>query len=198
MKVAAFEEARDLRNIKVGEIIESLQICQISINDRAEKKNKGITFVSNTQEERGHDDKKESMQDVKALLGEKVNNFLKNLDIKWKTDVQDMRSDIISQNKEKNEDNPKSGKGAQCFQCEGFGYIKDECITFPKNQKKGLSIFWSDFLITYFGKYEPEGESSEEDITGEELAFSYKLFLTKWGETCMKVKNEKKTISDLF
>lgn len=38
------------------------------MNERAEKKNKYIVFVSNTQKERSHDDKVESMSDDIALL----------------------------------------------------------------------------------------------------------------------------------
>lgn len=47
IKITAIEEALDLISIKVDELIGSLQTFEISINDRFEKKNKGITFVYN-------------------------------------------------------------------------------------------------------------------------------------------------------
>lgn len=48
MKVTAIEEAQDLSNMKVDELIDSLQTFEIAISDRPEKKNKKITFVSNS------------------------------------------------------------------------------------------------------------------------------------------------------
>lgn len=44
------EEAQDLSKIKFDELISSLQIFKMAINDKFEKKNKSITFVSNIEE----------------------------------------------------------------------------------------------------------------------------------------------------
>lgn len=44
MKVSAIKEAQDLRNIKVDELISSLQTFEMFINERSEKKNKGVAF----------------------------------------------------------------------------------------------------------------------------------------------------------
>lgn len=64
-----------------------------------EKKDKGIAFVSNIEEEGSRDDKEESLLDVMALLGKKFNNSWKYLDTKWRTNVQDKISNISPQNK---------------------------------------------------------------------------------------------------
>lgn len=55
MKVTTIEEAQDFINIKVDELIGSLQIFEMRINDLSEKKSKCIAFVSNT--EGNHTDK---------------------------------------------------------------------------------------------------------------------------------------------
>lgn len=55
MKVTAIEETQDLSSIKVDELINSLKTFEMSINDRLEKKNKGITFFYNS--EANHSDK---------------------------------------------------------------------------------------------------------------------------------------------
>ncbi|XP_057418346.1 uncharacterized protein LOC130712533 [Lotus japonicus] len=47
MKVTAIDEAQDISSVKVDELIGSLQTFEMSINDRSEKKNRSITFVSN-------------------------------------------------------------------------------------------------------------------------------------------------------
>lgn len=59
MKVVIIEEAQDLSSIKVDELIGSFQTFEMSINDISEKKNKGITRVSNS--EGNHSDKEESI-----------------------------------------------------------------------------------------------------------------------------------------
>jgi len=51
MKVTTNEEAQDIKNIKVDELIRSLQTFELAINDRCEKKKKNIYFISNTDEE---------------------------------------------------------------------------------------------------------------------------------------------------
>lgn len=49
MKVTIIEEGQDLSSIKDIELICSLQTFEMSINERSKKKNKWITFVSNTE-----------------------------------------------------------------------------------------------------------------------------------------------------
>jgi hypothetical protein len=48
MKVTAIEEAQDISSMKVEELIGSLLTFELAINERSEKKNKSITFNSNT------------------------------------------------------------------------------------------------------------------------------------------------------
>lgn len=61
----------------------------------------------------------------------------------------------------------------------------------------GLPIIWSNFddesdgenannVITYYGKYEAESESTDEYMTNEKLAADYRFFLTKWEEACIR------------
>src|ERR1044072_7891724 len=44
MKVTAIEEAQDIASMQVDELIGSLQTFELSLNDKAEKKNKSIAF----------------------------------------------------------------------------------------------------------------------------------------------------------
>ena len=50
MKVTAIEEAQDINNMKVDELMGSLQTFKLAINEKAEKK-KSITLVSNQGED---------------------------------------------------------------------------------------------------------------------------------------------------
>jgi len=84
MKVSTIEEAQGISNVKVNELIRSLQTFELAVYDRPEKKNKNITFISNTNEEdvqcEKHTD--ESISDAIVLVGWKFNKVLKRMDNK--------------------------------------------------------------------------------------------------------------------
>lgn len=82
MKVTTIEKAQDLSSIKVDEVISSLQIFEMALNDMYEKKNKSINFVSNTEE--NEDQGEESLSGAIALVGRKFNKALRRLDRKWR------------------------------------------------------------------------------------------------------------------
>lgn len=44
MKLTTIEEVQDLSNIKVDELIDSLQTFEITINEKSENKNKSISL----------------------------------------------------------------------------------------------------------------------------------------------------------
>ena len=79
MKVTAIEEAQDISAMQVDGLIGSLQTFKMTLNDRSEKKNKSIAFVSNTEEE----DEGSKMElagefsDALALVGRKLNKAFK-------------------------------------------------------------------------------------------------------------------------
>lgn len=94
MKVNVIEEAQDLSNIKVDELIGSLKTFEMSINERSQKKNNGIIFVSNTEEVTSQGFKEESLADDIAFPGKKFNKKLEYLDRKWRTNVLGKRSNV--------------------------------------------------------------------------------------------------------
>jgi len=49
MKVTTIKEAQDISNAKVDDLIGSLQNFEITINNKTDKKGKGIAFVSNVE-----------------------------------------------------------------------------------------------------------------------------------------------------
>jgi len=84
MKVTAIEEAQDISNMKVDELIGSLQTFELAINDRCEKKKKNIDFVSNTDEEDVKCDMvtDESILNAFVRLGREFNKVLEMIDKK--------------------------------------------------------------------------------------------------------------------
>ena len=69
MKVTAIEEAQDINNMKVDELVGSLQTFEIAISDKFEKKNKVIAFVSNTEEGQVDLDTDEGLSNTIVFLG---------------------------------------------------------------------------------------------------------------------------------
>ncbi|PNX65989.1 gag-protease polyprotein, partial [Trifolium pratense] len=51
MKVTAMEEAKDISQMKLNELVGSLQTYESAANERIEKKNKSIDFSSKNDEE---------------------------------------------------------------------------------------------------------------------------------------------------
>ena len=96
MKVTAIEEAQDICNMKVDELIGSLQTFEMGLCENVEKKNKSIAFVSNTEEdsEEGNIGGDESISEAIAMLGRQFNKFIKKIDQKGGPNVKNILSDI--------------------------------------------------------------------------------------------------------
>jgi len=112
MKVTTIEESQDICNMKVDELVGSLQTFEMAIIDRSEKKNKSITFVCNTNDEEVQCDMKtdEGISDAIVLLGKQFKKVLKRMDRKPRPNVKNMSSHITKNNdfqrKVRNEEKP--------------------------------------------------------------------------------------------
>jgi hypothetical protein len=150
MKVTAIEEAQDVSNMQVEELIGSLQNFELVVDNRSEKKGKGIAFTANTADDEGLEEgmEDENLPEDFVMLGRQFNKILKQVssrsrgngwNIRWNTDRQQ-----ANQKYEKNDEKNSRYKGVQCHECEGYGHIRTECATFLKKQKKGMIVSWSD------------------------------------------------------
>ena len=79
MKVTAIEEAQDISNMKVDELIGSLKNIEIIVNNKTDKKGKFIAFVSNVdaEETQGNHEDDESLSDSIVVLGRQFKRILK-------------------------------------------------------------------------------------------------------------------------
>ncbi|MCI80940.1 gag-pol polyprotein, partial [Trifolium medium] len=61
--------------MKLDELVGSLHTYEVAVNERTEKKNKSIVFVSNAEDEEQQDEMKsnESISDAIVILGEQFN-----------------------------------------------------------------------------------------------------------------------------
>ncbi|KAK2364451.1 hypothetical protein QL285_089320 [Trifolium repens] len=215
MKVTAIEEAHDISTMKMDELVGSLQTFEIVLNDRGDKKNKSIAFVTNTEDDVAESDDEEgdSIADAIAMLGRQFNKVLKRVDHRNRQNGQSIRFDINKQpnnfKKNKPEEESSQNKGVQCHECKGYGHIRSECGTYQKRQKKGLTVSWSDedsdeqgesarHMAAFTGACVTDWDSDEDgDISYEELASTYKELLTRYEEMCRILEKQKKTINKL-
>src|ERR1043165_5862172 len=205
MKVTAIEEAQDICTLKVDELIGSLQTFEMGINDNVDKKNKSIALVSNTEEECKEGDE-EKISEAIAMLGRQFNKLIKRIDPKLRSSVKNIPSNISrtydSNRRSKFEEKGSQSRGIQCHGCEGYGHIRAECPTFLKKQKKGMAVTWSDgdsgseseeeaakLVTALSGVCNSDMDSSDEEVTFEELADTYKKLCIRNGEVCQQ--NEK-------
>src|ERR1044072_8935997 len=90
---------------------------------------------------------------------------------------------------------------------EGYGHIRAECPTFLKKQKKGMAATWSDgdsgsyseeesakLVTALSGVCNSDNDSSDEEVTFEELADTYKKLCIRSVEVCQQNEKQKKLI----
>ncbi|WJX12965.1 hypothetical protein P8452_03412 [Trifolium repens] len=227
MKVTAIEEAQDIANMKVDELVGSLQTFELTLNERGDKKSKSVAFISNDDEEESQtvDEGEESISDALALIGKQFGRVLRRVDRRARQNGQNIRFDINKQqnNVKKTRPEEKSGpvREVQCHECEGYGHVRTECATFLKKQKKGLFVSWFDedseegeesakHVSAMTGVCGPVADSDddvevvyeehsddEENDTYEELLGLYNDLLVRYKEVCRILEKQKKTINQL-
>ncbi|GAU10402.1 hypothetical protein TSUD_421790, partial [Trifolium subterraneum] len=217
MKVIAMEEAQDILTMRVDELIGSLQTYESSVNERIERKNKSIAFVSNAAEEDEEDeqDSGESFSEAIVMLGRQFNKVLRKADKNsWKSaknNASDIMRCIDAQKKSKGGEKSTVNKGIKCHECEGYGHITTECGTYLRKQKKSLVASWSDeeesegekefedakHVRVLTGIVESDTESCDEELTFEELATTYKELCLVSVDKCREIEKLKKINSQL-
>ncbi|MCH83329.1 gag-protease polyprotein, partial [Trifolium medium] len=146
MKVTAVEEANDISEMKVEELIGSLKTFEVAINEKSESKFKSIAFVSNAGDNETKDgDVGDNISDSIALIGKQLNRVIQRMEKKSGTNVKANQLNInkgtSTQKKIREEDQGYQGR-VQCHECEGFGHIKPDCPNFIR--RRALAASWSD------------------------------------------------------
>src|SRR4051812_24428655 len=77
MKVTAIEEAQDINNMKLDELIGSLQTFELSICEHVQKKNKSIAFITNTNDNASNGGNDDNISEAIAMLGKKFTRLIK-------------------------------------------------------------------------------------------------------------------------
>ena len=144
-KVTAIEESKDLDEIKVQELIGSLQTYELSLPNQRKSKSLALKMINERVEGHGSSDKDVVEKDVAYL----AKNFHKFLKFKNSEKFGDKRK-FMSSGKEKKDFKKREGKesqstqGVTCFECNGHGHFKKECPNYLRSKGKVYATTLND------------------------------------------------------
>ena len=163
-KVTTVEESKDLDEIKVQELIGSLQMYKLSLPNQRKSKSLALKTINGKVEAHGSSDKDVVENDVAYL----VKNFRKFLKFKNSEKFGD-KGKFMSYGKEKKDFKKIEGKesqstqGVTCFECNGHDHFKKECPNYLRSKGKVYATILSD---------SDSYTSDSEDSCDEERNFS--------------------------
>ena len=163
-KVTAIEESKDLDEIKVQELIGSLQTYELSLPNQRKSKSLALKTINERVEAHGSSDEDVVEKDV-AYLAKNFRKFLKFTNNGKFSD----KGNFMSSGKENKDFKRREGKesqstqGVTCFECNGHGHFKKECPNYLRSKARVYATTLSDL---------DSSTSDSEDSCDEEGNFS--------------------------
>ena len=163
-KVTTIEQSKDLDEIKVQELIGSLQTYELSLPNQRKSKSLALKMINERIEAHNSSDEDVVEKDVAYL----AKNFQKFLKFKNSGKFGD-KGKFMSSEKEKKDfkrrerNESQSTQGVTCFECNGHGHFKKECPNYLRSKGKAYATTLSDSYSS---------TSDSEDNCDEERSFS--------------------------
>ena len=167
-KVTAIEESKDLYEIKIQELISSLQTYELSLPSQRKSKSLTLKTINERMDAQDSSDENEVEKEV-AYLAKNFHKFLK-----FKRDEKSFKKGKFSNfkkdkkyfKKKDSKDSPPS-QMVTCFECKGHGHVKKECPIYLKAKGKVFATTLSDS--------DSSNSNSEESCDGKG---NYSTFMT--------------------
>jgi hypothetical protein len=138
--VTTIEERKDLEEMKIEELVGSLQIYELSLPPV--KKLKTIALkASKKKVEASSEDDSEEGEKVVAMLAKNFKRLMR--DDRFKKKFSEMMKKAPRE-AEPEEAEKKAPKGPKCFECSGFGHIRADCGNLKKGKGKAYNVTLSD------------------------------------------------------
>ena len=169
-KVTAIKKSKDLDEIKVQELIGSLQTYELSLPNQRKRKSLALKTINERVEDHNSSDEDVVEKDVACL----AKNFRKFLKFKNNEKFGD-KGKFTSFGKEKKDFKRREGtksqtsQGVICFECNGHGHFKKEYLNYLRSKGKAYATTLSDSYSS---------TSNSEDSYDEEGNFSAFMTIT--------------------
>jgi hypothetical protein len=188
IKVTTIEKSKDLEEMKIEELVRSLQTYELSLP--TVKKLKTIALkASKKKVEASSEDDSEDEEKAVAMLAKNLRRLMKDDRFKKKFSE---RVKKPPREVEPEEEEKKDPRGPWCFECSGFGHIWADCGNLKKGKGKAYNVTLSDESEEEAPEYEKflafvaplveEEDSyySEHNDNGEELKEAYKILYLEY------------------
>jgi hypothetical protein len=139
IKVTTIEESKDLEEMKIEELVGSLQTYELSLPPVKKLKTIALKASKKKVEASSEDDSEDENKTV-AMLAKNFRRLMKN--DRFKKFSEKMKKS--PREAEPEEEEKKDPRGPRHFECSGFGHIRADCGNLKKGKGKAYNVTLSD------------------------------------------------------
>jgi len=140
IKVTTIEKSKDLKEMKIEELVGSLQTYELSLPPVKKLKTIALKASKKKVEASSGDDSEEGEKFV-AMLAKNFKRLMRDDQFKKKFSEKMKKA---PREAEPEEEEKKDTRGPRCFECSGFGHIWDDCGNLKKGKGKTYTVTLSD------------------------------------------------------
>jgi len=140
IKVTTIEESKDLEEMKIEELVGSLQTYELSLPPVKKLKTIALKASKKKEEASSEDDSKDEDKAV-AMLAKNFRRLRKDDWFKKKFSDKMKKPLREAELEEKEKRDPRRPR---CFECSGFGHIRADCGNLKKGKGKAYNVTLSD------------------------------------------------------
>jgi hypothetical protein len=173
LTVTSIEESKDLEEMKIEELVGSLQTYELSLPPVKKLKTIALKASKKRVEASSEDDSEEEEKAV-AMLAKNFRRLMRDdrFRKKFSEKIKKAPREAESEKVEK-----KDPRGPRCYECSGFEHIRADCGNLKKGKGKAYNVTLSDESE----EEAPESEKfSEHSDNGEELKEAYKTLYIEY------------------
>jgi len=189
IKVTTIEESNDLEEMKIEELVGSLQTYELSLPPVKKLKTIALKASKKKVEASSEDDSEEEEKAV-AMLAKNFRRLMRDDWFKKKFSEKVKKAPREAEPEEEEKNDPR---GPRCFEWSGFGHIRADCGNLKKGKGKAYNVTLSDEseeeeapeskkFLAFVAPHVEEKDSyySEHSDNGEELNEAYKTLYIKY------------------
>jgi len=140
IKVTTIEKSKDLEEMKIEELVGSLQTYELSLPPVKKLKTIALRASKKKVKASSEDDSKDEEKDV-AMLAKNFRRLMKDDQFKKKFSERVKKPPREAEPKEEEKKDPR---GPWCFECSGFEHIRADCGNLKKGKGKAYNVTLSD------------------------------------------------------